>query len=83
VLDFGGRKAPSGMGKISIAGVLRLRATITVSRNKSVRRSAQDDDFVEALKEHPIIISHVHWGEGTRLVPIRFCRDVDSCGLGF
>ena len=43
---FGGRKAPSSMGKISIAGVLRLRATITVSRDKFVRRFAQDDDFV-------------------------------------
>jgi hypothetical protein len=35
------------MGKISTAGVLRLRATSAVSRDKSVRRSAQDDDFVE------------------------------------
>jgi hypothetical protein len=34
------------MGKISTAGVLRLRATSAVSRDKSVRRSAQDDDFV-------------------------------------
>jgi stage II sporulation protein D len=34
------------MGKIALAGVLRLRATSTVSRDKSVRRSAQDDDFV-------------------------------------
>jgi hypothetical protein len=34
------------MGKISTAGVLRLRATSAVSRNNSVRRSAQDDDFV-------------------------------------
>jgi len=31
---------------ISTAEVLRLRATSTVSRDKSVRRSAQDDDFV-------------------------------------
>ena len=43
---FGGRKAPSSMGKISTAEVLRLRATSTVSRNQSVRRSAQDDDSV-------------------------------------
>jgi hypothetical protein len=34
------------MGKISTAGVLRLRATSAVSPDKSVRRSAQDDDFV-------------------------------------
>ena len=43
---FGGRKAPSRMGKISIAEVLRLRATSAVSRDQSVRRSAQDDDSV-------------------------------------
>ena len=43
---FGGRKAPSSMGKISTAEVLRLRATSAVSRDQSVRRSAQDDDFV-------------------------------------
>jgi hypothetical protein len=30
---FGGRKAPSRMGKMSTAGVLRLRATSTVSRD--------------------------------------------------
>ena len=30
---FGGRKAPSSMSKISIAGVLRLRATSAVSRD--------------------------------------------------
>jgi hypothetical protein len=40
---FGGRKALSGMGNIRTAGVLRLRATKPVSRDKSVRRSAQDD----------------------------------------
>jgi hypothetical protein len=43
---FGGRKTASSMGKISSPGVLRLRATTAVSRDKSVRRSAQDDDFV-------------------------------------
>jgi hypothetical protein len=42
---FSGRKALSGMGTISTAGVLRLRATIPVSRDKYVRRSAQDDYF--------------------------------------
>ena len=42
----GGQKAPSSMGKLSPAGVLRLRATSAVSRDPSVRRSAQDDDFV-------------------------------------
>jgi hypothetical protein len=47
---FGGRKAPGSMGKISTAGVLRLRAPSAVSRDKSVRRSAQDDDFVGGLQ---------------------------------
>jgi hypothetical protein len=46
---FGGRKAPSSIGKVSTAEVLRLRATSTVSRNQSVRRSAQDDDSVGSL----------------------------------
>jgi hypothetical protein len=46
LLDFGGRKAPSSMGKISTAEVLRLRATSAVSRDQSVRRFAQDDDFL-------------------------------------
>ncbi len=49
---LGGRKAPNGMDKISTAGVLRLRATKRCSRDKSVRRSAQDDDFVEVLKKN-------------------------------
>ena len=40
------------MGKISTAGVLRLRATSAVSRDKSVRRCAQDDDFVGVLKKN-------------------------------
>ena len=43
---FDGRKAPSSMGKISIAEVLRLRAASAVSHDKSVRRFAQDDGFV-------------------------------------
>ena len=43
---FGGRKAPSSRGKLSTAKVLRIRATSAVSRDKSVRRSAQDDVFV-------------------------------------
>src|SRR5271156_1933010 len=49
---FSGRKAPSSMGKISIAEVLRLRATSAVSRDQSVRRSAQDDDFVGVLTKN-------------------------------
>jgi hypothetical protein len=47
---FGGRKAPCSMGKISVAGVLRLRATSAVSRNKYVMRSAQDDAFVASWR---------------------------------
>jgi hypothetical protein len=50
---LGGRKAPSSLGKISTAEVLRLRATSAMSRDKSVRRSAQDDDFVGVLTKHP------------------------------
>ena len=42
---------PSRMGKISTAEVLRLRATSAVSRDKSVRRFAQDDDSVGELTE--------------------------------
>jgi hypothetical protein len=38
------------MGKISTAGVLRLRAKSAVSRDKSVRRSAQDDGVVGGLE---------------------------------
>jgi len=51
---FGGRKAPSSMGKISVAEVLRLRATSAVSRNQSVRRSAQDDESVGVLTKNTL-----------------------------
>jgi hypothetical protein len=47
-LGFDGRKGLSTMGKVSTAGVLRLRATSAVSRDTAVRRSAQDDDFVRS-----------------------------------
>jgi hypothetical protein len=40
--------------KMSTAGVLRLRATSAVSRDKSVRRSAQDDDFVGVLTKNSL-----------------------------
>jgi hypothetical protein len=49
---FGGRKAPSSMGRISTAEVLRLRATSSVSRDQSVRRFAQDDDSVGVLRKN-------------------------------
>jgi hypothetical protein len=38
------------MGKISSAGVLRLRATSVVSRDRDVRRFAQDDGFCGELE---------------------------------
>ena len=41
-----GLKTPNSMGKVSTAEVLRLRATSAVSRDPSVRRSAQDDESV-------------------------------------
>jgi hypothetical protein len=40
------------MGKISSAGVLQLRATGAMSRDKSLRRSAQDDEFVGVLAKN-------------------------------
>jgi hypothetical protein len=43
--ESGGRKAPSSTGS-QAAEALRLRATKAVSHDKSVRRSAQDDDSV-------------------------------------
>ena len=53
---FGGRKAPSSMGKTSAAEVLRLRATSPVSGDQSVGRFAptasrgrQDDESVGEL----------------------------------
>src|ERR1700728_3415820 len=39
------------MGEISTVGVLRLRAASAMSRDKSVRRSAQDDDFVASWRD--------------------------------
>jgi hypothetical protein len=39
------------MGKTSTAEVLRLRATSAVSGDKTVRRSAQDDDSVGEPEE--------------------------------
>jgi hypothetical protein len=46
VHGFRWSKALNSIGKISILGVLRLRASSAVSRDKPVRRSAQDDNFV-------------------------------------
>ena len=52
------------MGKLSTAGVLRLRATSAVSRDESVRRSAQDDGFVGGLKG--LEIQLVGYAENTK-----------------
>jgi hypothetical protein len=40
------------MGKINTLGVLRLRAIKRCSRDKSVRRSAQDDVFCGSFKKN-------------------------------
>jgi hypothetical protein len=49
-----GWKAPNSMGKISTAGVLRLRATSALCRDQSVRRCAQDDDSVGVLTKNTL-----------------------------
>jgi hypothetical protein len=49
---FGGRKGTTSNVKISSAGVLRLHAPGAVSHDKSVGRSAQDDDFVGSLTKN-------------------------------
>jgi hypothetical protein len=43
-------KAPIGMGKIRITGVLRLRAIKPSVCDRSAKRFAQDDGFVGGLK---------------------------------
>jgi hypothetical protein len=50
--SFSGRKASNSMSKISTFGVLRLRAIRLGSCGRSVRRSAQDDDFVGVLRKN-------------------------------
>ena len=44
------------MSEIDSAGVLRLRAQVLLSRDKSVMRSAQDDDFVGVLTKNPTAV---------------------------
>ena len=51
ILGFRWSKAPNSMSKRSILGVLRLRAS-ALSRDRSVRRSAQDDDFAGVSKKN-------------------------------
>jgi hypothetical protein len=43
------------MGEMGTAEVLRLRAASAVSRDQTVRRSAQDDGFVGVLKKHILV----------------------------
>ena len=72
-----GRKAPSSMGKKSTAEALRLRATSAVSRDKSVRRSAQDDDFVDVLTKN-ILNKLALMGVAPRLLRSRLTANVCS-----
>ena len=51
VVGFRWSKSSEQRDEMKIAGVLRLRATSAVSRDKLVRRFAQDDDFVVELTE--------------------------------
>jgi hypothetical protein len=63
------------MSEISTVGVLRLRATSAVARDKSVRRSAQDDDFVGALtKKHPKQVSAYEDALRTKMVALEKSR---------
>jgi hypothetical protein len=52
---LGSRKAPNSIDKISNFGVLRLRAQAVYHAIKSVRRFAQDDDFVGGSRKTPQI----------------------------
>ena len=47
-----GRKAPKSICPRSIAGVLRLRAINTLICDRSARRFAQDDAFLEGVEKH-------------------------------
>jgi hypothetical protein len=49
-------QAPPRFLRLRSGQALRLRATSAVSRDPSVRRSAQDDDFVGVLKIKPEVI---------------------------
>jgi hypothetical protein len=46
---FRGRKGANSIGKIDVAGVLRLHASSAVSCDSSMRRSAQNDGFVDGM----------------------------------
>ena len=47
-----GRKAPKSICPTSIAGVLRLRAINSLICDRSARRFAQDDAFLEGTGKH-------------------------------
>jgi hypothetical protein len=64
VLGLRGRKGLKGIGTMGTAGVLRLRATSAVSCDRSVRRSAQNDDLWEvhiapSRKEVKVSLDHL------------------------
>jgi hypothetical protein len=54
VLGLGWPKSPEQHRRDKIVEVLRLRATSSVSRGKSVRRSAQDDECVGSLTKNTV-----------------------------
>jgi hypothetical protein len=62
---FGGRKAPNGIGKKASSGSFDSAPSSAVSHDKSVRRSAQDDDFVGVLKKNiPNKLTHMGCSPG-------------------
>jgi hypothetical protein len=61
---FGGRKAPSSLGEIGTAEVLRLRAIKPSVCDRSAKRFAQDDGFVGGLKG--LEIQLVGYAENTK-----------------
>jgi|HubBroStandDraft_6_1064221.scaffolds.fasta_scaffold844674_2 hypothetical protein len=67
---FGVGKGTIGMGRTSSPGVLRLRAPSAVSCDESVRRFAQDDDFVGVLKKK--IPSVSAYGTMPRIVSVLY-----------
>ena len=78
--NFGGRKAPSDFSEISIAGVLRLRAQAPVSRDKSVRRFAQDDAFLEGIEKH--LVGSTNTGRSKKSQALSGARADLSCATG-
>jgi hypothetical protein len=63
----------NSMGRIGTAEVLRLRATSALARDKSVGRSAQDDDSVAVLTKNILdklaLLGRSGFVEGTEWIP--------------